>query len=85
MFNKLEEVKYFKEIESLKSLQVKAEAYLEPKRASMMKLFVKIVNKLLFLLKKLDHRCSILKKPLKIMKFSRRSLCGANHRDCYNV
>ena len=28
---------------------------------------------------------SILKRPLKITKFSRRSLSGANHRDCYNA
>ena len=34
-------VKYFKEIKSLKSLQ-KAEAYLEPKRASTMELFFRI-------------------------------------------
>ena len=32
-------VKYFKEIKRLKSLQVKAVSYLEPKRTSMMKLF----------------------------------------------
>ena len=46
MFDELKEVKYlipydvkcFKEIKRLKSLQ-KAEAYLEPKQASMMKLF----------------------------------------------
>ena len=36
MFDELTEVKYFKEMKGLKSLQVKAEAYLEPKRASMM-------------------------------------------------
>ena len=39
MFDELTEVKYFKEMKGLKSLQVKAEAYLEPQRASMMKLF----------------------------------------------
>ena len=38
MFDELKEVKYFKEITRLKSLQ-KAEAYLQPKRASMMELF----------------------------------------------
>ena len=43
----LKEVKYFKEIKLLKSLQ-KAEAYLEPKQASMMELFVNILNGLLF-------------------------------------
>ena len=32
-------VKYLKEIKRLKSLQVKAVSYLEPKRASMMELF----------------------------------------------
>ena len=37
-------VKYFKKIKRLKSLQVKAVSYLEPKRASLMKLFVNIVN-----------------------------------------
>ena len=31
--------KYFKEIKRLKSLQVKAETYLEPKRASTIELF----------------------------------------------
>ena len=36
MFDELTEVKYFKEMKGLKSLQVKAEAYLEPKRASRM-------------------------------------------------
>ena len=39
MFDELTEVKCFKEMKGLKSFQVKAEAYLEPKRASMMKLF----------------------------------------------
>ena len=52
----------------------------------MMKLFVKIVNNLLFSQKKnppymLD---SVIKRPLKIMKFARQSLGGAN-RDCYNA
>ena len=28
---------------------------------------------------------SVLKRPLKIRKFSRRSVGGANHRDCYNA
>ena len=32
-------VKYFKEIRSLKSLQVKAVPYLQPKRASIIELF----------------------------------------------
>ena len=31
-------------MKGLKSLQVKAEAYLEPKRVSMMELFVNVVN-----------------------------------------
>ena len=35
-------------MKGLKSLQVKAEAYLKPKRASIMKFFVKVVNDLLF-------------------------------------
>ena len=39
MFDVLTEVKYFKEMKGLKSLQVKAETYLKPKRATMMKLF----------------------------------------------
>ena len=52
MFNELKEVKYFKEITDLKShfkeikrsksLQ-KAEAYLEPKRASTMELFCEYI------------------------------------------
>ena len=37
-FQESYDVKYFKEIKHLKSLQ-KAEAYLEPKQASMMELF----------------------------------------------
>ena len=28
---------------------------------------------------------SVLKRSLKIMKFSRQSSGGANHRDCYNA
>ena len=39
MFNKLKEVKHFKEIKELKSLKVKAQAHLEPRRASVMELF----------------------------------------------
>ena len=50
MFDELKEVKYFKEIKRLKSLQ-KAEAYLEPKRGSAMDLFVNILNGLLFSIK----------------------------------
>ena len=38
VFDKLKEVKYFKEIKRLKSFQ-KAEGYLEPKQASTMELF----------------------------------------------
>ena len=34
MFDKLKEVKYFKEIKGLKSFKVKVEAFLEPKLAS---------------------------------------------------
>ena len=41
-------VKFFKEMKRLKSLQLKAVSYLEPKRASMMELFVNILNCLLF-------------------------------------
>ena len=48
MSDELTEVKYFKEMKGLKSLQVKAQAYLEPKRASMISFFVKTVNNLLF-------------------------------------
>ena len=40
-------VKYFKEAKRLKSLE-KAEEFLEPKRASTMEFFVKILNGLLF-------------------------------------
>ena len=50
-FNRFQEsynVKYFKEIQCLKSLQ-KTEAYLEPKQVSMMELFVNILNGLLYL------------------------------------
>ena len=35
---KLTEVKYFKEMKGFKNLQLKVEAHLEPKRASIMKL-----------------------------------------------
>ena len=38
MFYELKKVKYFKEMKGLKSLQVKVEACLEPKQASVMKL-----------------------------------------------
>ena len=50
-FNKFSKVKskLLKKIKGLKSLQVKAEAYLEPKRASTMELFVNIVNGLILL------------------------------------
>ena len=41
-------VKCFKEIKPSKSLQVKAAPYLEPKRTSMMELFVNVLNCLLF-------------------------------------
>ena len=37
MFDLSTYVKYFKKMKGLKSLQVKAGTYLEPKRASMMK------------------------------------------------
>ena len=57
MFDELTEVKYFKGMKSLKSLQVKAEAYLEPKQASMMKLYVKIFHDLISLQRRLHHRC----------------------------
>ena len=36
-------MKYFKEIKRLKSLQVKAKAYLELKQVSMMKLFCEYI------------------------------------------
>ena len=49
-------MKYFKERKHLKSLQ-KPEAYLEPKQASTMELFVNILNDLLFSQQKLHHRC----------------------------
>ena len=56
-FQELHNEKYFKEIKRLKSLQ-KAEAYLEPKQTSTMKLFVNILNSLLFSQYKLHHRSS---------------------------
>ena len=45
MFDESKEVKYFKEIKRLKSLQ-KAEAYLEPKQTSMMELFCEYTEQL---------------------------------------
>ena len=39
----------FKETKGLKSLQVKAEAYLESKHAFVMELFLNILNSVLFL------------------------------------
>ena len=45
MIGELKEVKYFKEIKCLKSHQ-KAEAYLEPKQASMMELSREYVQQL---------------------------------------
>ena len=57
--NSFKEVKNLEEMKGLESLQVKAEAYLEPKRASMMELFfVNLVNGLQFLQNKLHHMCS---------------------------
>ena len=51
---------YFKEIKRLKSLLQKAEeAYLEPKRATTLNLFVNIPNDLLFSKQKLHQRFSI--------------------------
>ena len=38
---------YFEEIKGLKSLRVKAKAYLQPKQASMMELSLNIVNGLM--------------------------------------
>ena len=55
MFDELKEVMYFKEVTDFKSQEIKrlkslqkSEAYLEPKRASTMELFVNILNGLLF-------------------------------------
>ena len=42
MFDELKEVKYFKEIKRLKSLQ-KVETYLEPNRASTMELLCEYI------------------------------------------
>ena len=73
-------------MKDLKSLQINVEAYLERKRASMMKLFVKIVKNLLF-----SQKNSITDAPFgskeaaENNEFSRRSIGGANHRDCYNA
>ena len=39
MFDELKEVKYFNGIKGLKSLQIKAETYLEPKQASLIEFF----------------------------------------------
>ena len=59
MFDELKEVKYFKEIKRLKSLQ-KEEAYFEPKRAAGMKLSCEYtIFSLLFSQYKLHHRLYI--------------------------
>ena len=60
----------------MKGLQLKLEAHLEPKRASMIKLLSQKSC-----ITDIQH---VLNRPKKIMKFSRRSLGGANRRDCYN-
>ena len=39
MFDESTEVKYLIDMKGLKSLQIKTEAYLKPKRVSMIKLF----------------------------------------------
>ena len=57
LFDESWKVNYLKEIKGLNSLQVKAESHLEPKRASMMELFVNLDNGLLLLQWKLHHRC----------------------------
>ena len=70
MFDELKEVKYFQEIKDFKSfikcLQVKAEAYLEPKAASMMELFCEY-----------NYRLTIfaIKCPLKMFDWVRK-YCG---------
>ena len=56
-FHKPYNEKSFKKIRCLKSLQ-KAEAYLEPTRASTMELFVNILNGFIFSQYKLHHRSS---------------------------
>ena len=83
MFHELTEVKYFKEMKGLKSLQVKEELYLEPKLASMMKIFCEnSIAKNSITDARLGSKEA---SALKIMKFSKRSLGGENHRDCYKA
>ena len=48
----------FKETKGLKSLQVKAEAYLESKHTFVMELFLNIFNSVLFLQQEFHHRYS---------------------------
>ena len=72
MFDESKEVKYFKEIKRLKSLQ-KAEAYLEPKQASMMELFYEYTQRLtVFAIKAPLWRFDwVIYRPPKISKFSK--------------
>ena len=72
MFHELTEVKYFKEMKGLKSLQVKEAVYLEPKLASMMKIFCEnSIAKNSITDARLGSKEA---SALKIMKFSKRSL-----------
>ena len=87
MFDELKEVKYIKK---MKDLQLQWRAYLELKRASMIKLLCennKLIKAVNYFCKKTASEMFnwVLNRPLKIMKFSRWSFVGANHRDFYNL
>ena len=72
MFDELKEVKYFKEINCLKSLQ-KAEAYLEPKRISTMELFCEYTERLTIFAIKAPSKILnwVIYRSPEILKFSK--------------
>ena len=72
-------------MKGLKSLQIKAEAYLKPKRAYMTKLFMKIVNDLLFSQKIFIIDARLGSKEVSENKeiFKTKLGGGVNHRDSY--
>ena len=73
MIGELKEVKYFKEIKCLKSHQ-KAEAYLEPKQASMMELSCEYTYRFtIFAIKTPSQIFDWVIGPPKIFKFSKWS------------
>ena len=70
MLDELREVKYFKEIKGLKSVQVKAEAYLGPKLVYMKELFLRKQLTNYYFCKKHPSQIfhGVPNRPMKILK-----------------